>query len=103
MTTAREAINLATSERDFQGFVVAYAQMRGWMVWHDNDSRGNVPGWPDLVLVRDGALIFAELKSEKGIVSKAQQAWLAALGGVEGVVTHVWRPTDAEQVMEVLR
>lgn len=103
MTTAREAINLATSERDFQGFVVSYAHLRGWMVWHDNDSRGNIPGWPDLVLVRDGVLMFVELKSEKGVVSKAQQAWLDALGGVEGVVTAVWRPSDGEQIMEALR
>ena len=67
------------SEASFQGAVVEYARLRGWLVYHTRDSRGSQPGYPDLTLVRGGRLIFAELKTDTGRVRVEQQAWLAAL------------------------
>lgn len=90
---------IAETEAGFQAAVVQLAELHGWRWWHDNDSRRNKSGFPDLVLVRDGVLIFAELKTEKGRVSPAQTEWLAALelvghDSVGVVQVHVWRPRD---------
>jgi hypothetical protein len=109
---------LRQTERQFQRAVVEYAQLRGWMVYHTFDSRRSNAGFPDLVLVRRGHLVVAELKSEKGRVSPDQLRWLDALGEVEhatvahvaglgGVVypaveVHVWRPSDWSWVRMVL-
>lgn len=99
---------IAETEAGFQAAVVQLAELHGWRWWHDNDSRRNKSGFPDLVLVRDGVLIFAELKSETGRVSPAQTEWIGALeavamSGIEGVVeVHVWRPRDWESIVKVL-
>lgn len=94
-------------EAGFQATVVQLAELHGWRLYHTHDSRRSNPGFPDLVLVRDGVLIFAELKSETGRVSPAQTEWLAALEHVEreapGVVsTHVWRPRDWHTIEHIL-
>jgi hypothetical protein len=52
------------------------------------------PGFPDLVLLRPPELIFAELKSDRGITSRAQDDWLRYLGAVPGVKAFVWQPAD---------
>ena len=76
------------------------------MVFHDHDSRYSPAGFPDLVLIKTaspdaGRLIFAELKSSSGKVSVAQELWLDMFseGGQE---TYLWRPSDVEQVVQVL-
>jgi hypothetical protein len=58
------------SEAEFQAQVVSLAELRGWRIFHDHDSRRNTAGLPDLILVRRGRLIFAELKSERGRISR---------------------------------
>lgn len=52
------------SEDDFQRNVVAYAEKRDWLVYHTHNSKRSDPGFPDLVLVRGGRIVFAELKRE---------------------------------------
>jgi hypothetical protein len=63
-----------------------------------------VPGWPDLVLwrPRKGGLIFAELKSNEGKVSRAQREVLDSLSSA-GATTAVWRPTDWALIVEMLK
>jgi hypothetical protein len=51
-------------------------------------------GFPDLVLVRDGRLLFVELKAERGKASPEQGEWLEALSGVHGIEVCLWRPAD---------
>lgn len=118
----------AGSEAVFQQQVEQLAAFYGWdLVFHAPDNlprqtrSGRVrkqhvtPGFPDLVMVRGPELLFAELKAEKGRLSAAQKAWIAALtvvqraveqlargpygdGRLEGpppaVEVHVWRPSD---------
>lgn len=102
-TPSRSLLDSQVDEASFQGFVVSFAAMHRWLVYHPFDSRRSSAGWPDLAMARDGRLVFAELKTMKGKVTVAQQAWLDALGAVPGVEAHVWRPADAEAVMETLR
>lgn len=98
------------SERLFQNQVISLAKLYGWRTFHPADNRpirtrdgrvrkqAVVPGFPDLTLVRDSTLIFAELKAEKGRVTPAQVEWLAALENVPGVETYIWRPSDFDAI-----
>lgn len=82
------------SEAQLQSLVIELAQLAGFFIFHDHDSRRNTRGLPDLILVhpRTGRLVFAELKTAAGRVRPEQKAWLAALG-----IRHeayLWRPAD---------
>jgi hypothetical protein len=46
---------------------------------------------------------LAELKTNKGKTTPAQDEWLALLGACPGVEVHLWRPADFNTVVEVLR
>jgi hypothetical protein len=82
------------TEAELLANVVKAARWRGWWAYHTHDSRRSESGFPDLVLVRKGRLIFAELKSAIGKASQAQAAWLTELYGIETVETYLWRPSD---------
>lgn len=99
----RAALKRAIPERDFQAQVLDIARLFGWRLYHALDSRGSEPGFPDCVLVKDGRLIFAELKTELGAVEPDQQAWLDDLGQVKGVEVHLWRPRDLDAIETTLR
>lgn len=90
------------SEASFQGALIEYAEVMGWKTYHTRDSRGSTAGYPDLTLVRDNRLIFAELKTETGRVSPAQRDWIEALSAA-GAEVHIWRPTDWNDITETLK
>lgn len=82
------------SESVFQSKVIAMAKRLGWEHYHTHDSRRSVAGFPDLVLVQPqkGWIIYRELKTEKGRVSKDQWHWLGMLRAC-GQDVDVWRPS----------
>lgn len=95
------------SEAGFQVAVLRYARLRGWRVAHFRPAR-TVEGWrtavsadgtgfPDLVLVRQGKLIVAELKSSKGTLTPEQEQWIRELHHA-GVEVRVWRPEDWPEI-----
>ena len=62
-------------------------------------------GFPDLVLVRarDGRLVAAELKAERGTLTSGQRDWLGDLKSA-GVPAYTWRPADyPDAIAAVLR
>ncbi len=89
------------TEKSFMMTVIAYAKLHKWRVYHTHDSRRSEPGVPDLMMVREGVLVFAELKTDVGKVSSAQQEWLADLGETPNDV-FVWRPSDWKIIEKVL-
>ncbi len=91
---ARRVLDAQVAEKDFQVQVVELAGLFGWRHFHDLDSRRNVAGFPDLVLVRPPRLVFAELKTEKGPTTVAQMKWLADLRACPGVEAYTWRLSD---------
>ena len=94
---------LPEAEKSFQARVVELARLAGWWVYHTQDSRRSPHGFPDLVLVHDaGRCIVAELKSETGRLSPAQEQWLARLGAVASIEAAVWRPRDWERIEAAL-
>lgn len=68
---------------------------------HETDSRRSKSGFPDLVIAGPGGVAFAEVKTEKGRVTKGQSEWIEMLT-LAGVPAYVWRPSDWEWVEEVL-
>lgn len=87
------ALIMQIKERQLQTMVIQLANLTGWRHYHPYDSRKSVPGYPDLTLVnvKQRRLIFAELKTAKGRISKAQQEWLDDLTAA-GQEAYVWRP-----------
>jgi hypothetical protein len=102
---------LATvSERQFMEWVISTAHRNGWLCHHVHDSRkeewGTDAGFPDLVLARNGRVIFAELKVSGGRTTPSQREWMYALapeaGNEGGVSVALWRPTDEAEIEKVL-
>lgn len=112
----------AQTEEEFQRNVIAYAKKRDWIAYHTHRSERSEMGFPDLVLVRGGRLLFVELKREKGgRVSRAQQRWIDELRHVQNaivalmeswllnaegievpVAAYIWRPSDWPEIERVL-
>ena len=93
-------------ERQFQEAVLEAAEAFGWTLrYHTWDSRHSAAGYPDLTLCRprDGRLLIAELKRERGEVSEAQRAWLDGLDAVRHFETRLWRPSDWDEIVRRLR
>lgn len=92
---------LTMSEKQWQWLVVNLATSLGYLAYHTFDSRRSNPGFPDLVLVGNGKVIYAELKTEKGRVRPEQKKWLKALKS-NGAEAYLWRPQDYDAVREYL-
>jgi len=64
-------------------------------------------GFVDYVAVRSGICLFIELKSEKGKLSAEQVEWASELKDIAnhslGVMYFCWRPSDIENIAQVLR
>ena len=106
------------TEAGFQKTVISYARLRGFRVAHFRTARvqsakgktfyatpvaADGAGFPDLCMVRGQRVIFAELKTDRGVLSAEQKAWGELLVAVGGTVEyHVWRPRDWDRVREQL-
>ena len=119
LKTSRDTVDRLISEKDFLSTVIEFAQAHGWKVAHFRPGmtgrrvgrdgkpvwvtpvQGDGKGFPDLVLVRKQVLLFVELKSQKGRVSKEQLAWLDALGST-CVRAYCWRPSYWEKIERIL-
>jgi hypothetical protein len=86
------------SEEQFLQLVLDLARALGWLAYHVRDSRRSAPGFPDLVLVRNGRILFLELKVGRGRLTAAQREWGRALvhaGAANDRVAYgVLRPCD---------
>ena len=90
------------TEREFAGGIVQQAKALGWLVGFVWNSKHSPAGFPDLTMVWPPRVIFAELKRMKGKTSVHQEQWLHELRDCPGVETYLWRPSDRDQIDEVL-
>lgn len=90
-------------ERELSQTVYEMATALGWKVFRVWMSIKSVAGFPDLLLVRPGRIIAAELKSETGKVRQNQQEWLDALA-LAGTESYLWRPSDliSGKILQIL-
>lgn len=100
MNTARAILDTDVTEQQWQRTVMEAAAALGWLCHHTYDSRRSEPGLPDLFLVRE-RVIWAELKTQRGRLSREQADWIAALRAA-GQEVYVWRPSDWGEVEAVL-
>lgn len=77
------------------------ARMLGWKAYHTLRSQGSEPGYPDWTLIRE-RVVWLELKTEKGIISDAQVAWITALRKA-GAEVYIVRPRHLEAIAHVLQ
>ena len=101
------------TEKQFTAAVIKLAEAFNWRVMHIRPAmtaRGSwitpmqgkgSKGWPDLVLVRD-RVVFAELKTNTGRLTKEQKEWDAALQ-IAGAEVYIWRPKQWAEIERVLR
>ncbi len=99
-------------EAQFKNSVIEIATRYGWFVHHDLPAmnrrgawathiQGNT-GFRDLVLLNNrGVLVFAELKTDIGRVSKQQEQWLERLDKTQAIV-QVWRPNQMPTIIKFL-
>lgn len=85
--------DLPMTEAQLQATVLGICRWAGVLAYHTHDSRRSQPGYPDLTIAGLHGLLFRELKTARGKVSKAQAMWGAMLreGGADWAV---WRPAD---------
>lgn len=100
------------TEVQFQQAVIEAAQLHGWTVAHFRPARtqqgwrtpvqADGKGFPDLVLVATGRVVFAELKSDRGRLTDDQKIWWERLR-TAGAEVYVWRPRDWPHIEKTLR
>jgi hypothetical protein len=89
-------------EKQFTAMVVSAARMTGHLVYHPYDSRRSAAGFPDLTIVHpERGLLFAELKTATGRLSRNQVLWITTLEDA-GARVFVWRPEHWDQIVAVL-
>jgi hypothetical protein len=95
------------TEAGFTTAVIALARLHGWVVNHQlplrtargwaTGTQGDV-GFPDVIAVKGGRLIIAELKV-KTAVRPEQDIWLNRFAAVPGAEVYVWRPVDWNRIV----
>ena len=98
--TAQQIFEEAESERDFVQKVVSLFRLCGWRIYHTWNSLHSEPGFPDLIALKGHRMVVAEAKSQKGVVTEAQQAWLDAFKLVCKEV-FVWRPSGWVEIVKI--
>lgn len=101
------------TEATYQEAIIQIARLYGWRVAHFRPAMtkdgwrtavaADGKGYPDLTMVKPGRLIFAEIKSEKGKLSEDQANWIDAFKLVPGIEVYLWRPSQFEEVVALLR
>jgi hypothetical protein len=84
-------------ERELQGRVEALCEQYGLMFHHCKDSRwcDGHSGFPDLVIMWFGGVMFVELKATAGRMTSDQTKWRYALEGT-GATFYTWYPGDLD-------
>jgi Holliday junction resolvase-like predicted endonuclease len=87
-------------EADLKKQVKQYLQLKQWFVFHVQQSALSYKGICDLIAIKDAKVLFIELKTEKGILSRWQQKFsddICSHGGEYVVVRSLEDMMEAEQ------
>lgn len=103
------------SEHDIQCSVVTQALREGYLLhgdpiglvrskrmWAKAKVAGARKGWPDLTFVLPGEVVFVELKTLKGVVSKDQKAVHKAMRD-RNIRVYVIKAKDGEDAWKQIR
>ena len=92
--TQEELVARAMSEADLSDNVRQLAVSLNFLAYHTWRSDHSPAGYPDWTFVKDGRLIFVELKRQKGKLSPHQDEWLDTLRTCAAIEVYLWRPSD---------
>lgn len=90
-------LNENVPEKQMLEWVREIAAYKGWLFYHTYDSRRSTAGFPDVVLAKNGNVLFLELKTEKGRVRPEQYLWLDHLPNA-----MIVRPHMLDQLPDIL-
>lgn len=86
------------TEKEFAQAVVEYAEAQGWRVFRTWNSWHSPAGEPDLRMHRGPRYLLAELKSEKGRLTKVQKEVQEELQQCFGVESWLWKPSQWDEI-----
>lgn len=89
-------------EKDLMQAILDAACLLGWRCYHVFDSRRSVPGFPDIVCLKDGRCVVYETKTATGKPTPAQLDWLADFNAA-GIPAKIVRPADLDDVLSELQ
>ena len=73
LTQANKSLKLSTKESTFSRWVVKVLREAGWFVQRIESPVS--PGLPDILAIREGYLVWIELKVHPNTLSPAQKSW----------------------------
>lgn len=86
---------LTDEVRRFQPRVIAAFEANGYdSIYHTYNSQKCAPGFPDLVICREGLLFVAELKVLGRKPDTDQRRWLDHFAGGDNWLVFLWYPED---------
>lgn len=119
--SAHQLLYNARSEAELFENVRDYCAQGGWWMYHTHDSRKSQSGWPDVVALRAGTMVIAELKRQREQPTTSQALVIGLLrdvvdslrglaliagrtAGTEDlpVQVYVWRPSDLPDIQRIL-
>lgn len=115
----RAAMARAMTEDELLTGLLEGALLLGWRCHHVRNSKAGITqgtrGLPDLVMAKDGRVVFIELKDERGQLTEDQWEWMLSIepgGGhyldpgahdtLGRVTALVVRPRDYDHVLRLL-
>lgn len=75
----RTATGTKVTETDIMHQIRDFLKLHGWMVIRNHQTLGSHPGVPDLTAIRGGKVVWIEVKTPKGRLSKTQEKFLQEL------------------------
>ena len=89
------------SESEFQEWTCSVASGAKWRYYHTVIPRLSRRGYPDLHLVKKPYSVFAELKTQSGVLTAMQAEWQEELLA-SGAIAVTWRPGMRQSIAEFL-
>jgi len=91
-------------EKYLQEQVRWLARLCGYdFIYHTWDSRNSPAGFPDIIILKDGRMIVAEIKREGEQPSPEQYFWLLEFSKIRQAEVYLWCPSDWDEIESVIR
>lgn len=101
-------LNRAITESEWRGLYRSLARVYGWHAYHTSFSMKSDPGYPDDHFWHPTGptlswpvSFWVEAKTEKGKLRPKQIETIDSMRAA-GLIVRIWRPSDWDEVVEVL-
>lgn len=92
-------LSVKLTETDIMRQIREYLQWHGWYVIRNQQSLGSHPGLSDLTAIRAGRVLWIEVKTAKGKLSKAQEKFKQCIEMAGGEFVLARSIEDIEQYL----